>query len=262
MMNYRTGENPAIALYKFWLSIIRATNPPHEQDRSVPFLVDRYGIATAGQDERGRPILAFGWLMGGRGVHSMFEVTANGHFRIAGTMHGTHRRNILARATFLEWGYRAQRYQWYVNTTNAYRELWRWSHDSFSNWNDPIWYYSEDLLGCRSWRQTSTWVALERRGAQWRMVPTRLHGQEDVHDSLTARFASYEQLTKRRYLAHENHHRTSHGLEPKKSVRAITVRAGGQVLDQEEAVKRLVALLDPSLPAVSPQPLPRPKEAV
>lgn len=269
-MNYRAGENPAIALYRYWLSVIQATNPPHEQDRCVPFLVDGHGIWILGKDWRGRPILAFGQTRGyERSGWSLFEVTAEGHFRISANMHGAHRRNVVRHATFLSWGYRASRYQWYVDTANVYKPLWSWSHDSFKDWANPLRYYSEDLLGCRTWGQTYAWMALERWREGWRMVPTRR--QEMFHGSrldrramrryaaLKQRFDDYERLTERRYLKHENIHRENIGLDPKRSARPVTVRAGGQVLTQDEAVKRIVALLNPATPAITP--LPRPKEA-
>lgn len=263
-MNESTRVDPARELYALWDTILSA-----------------YGNHTCGWGPRGWGIwrnqdtggISYGQLTNGWPCH-WFNLLPDGRFKV-NHMFGSYRRSGIAQGTFLGYGFTHSRYQWFVHASpsekhtgwnNTYRTRWR---DFFTDWNNPVSYVSEDLLGVRSYRQTRPWLTLARdEWGAWEIVPA-LDQVDPEAEALKA--ASYEQehlwsrwnrwkktCARRRFVA-ENQHRVKNGLDPKVSARTPTIRSAGQVLSPDQAVRRLAALLEVSQPAKT-TPL-RPKEA-
>lgn len=246
------SARPAVALYKFWDTVLTHTG----QDR-LEFGQRGWSLIRETGDSIG-----FGQY------RSHFVVDAKGRFHLD-KMHGTYRRNVIAQhVPFLGWSYTHSRYQWLVDF-NAPTNLYHWRTTNLADWQNPHHYVSEDLLGCRTYYQTNRWCVLKKVDGEFRIqlahdqtAPDR-HGEynERLQAELPAarkQWCRYEQIVEQRYARARRNHLGEAANEM--SVRTPTMLIGNQPLPTDVAVERLLALLEVDQPAKT-TPLKRPKEA-
>jgi len=245
--------HPAIALYRFWRQVLDFT-----ERKVIAFGAPGWGLTIGASDDH----IHYG-RFGGYSVDCHFTLAPDGRFRW-GTMYGVVRRREIALAVpFLAWGFTHARYQWFVDFDRVRKERGWWNGGyNLTDFQEPRHYVSEDLLGCRVWRQTARWCTLERFPGEWRIMPATAGPWRSTSDRDEAceDWDRYELVIGRRYQKSENHFRIANGLDPKLSARTPTLRAGGKVLSTDQSVDRLLALLETEQPAKN-HPLKRPKEA-
>lgn len=238
---YASGENPGIALYKFWDATLDGSGRERSNTKALPFERNGWGIAYDGSED-GR-VIHYGQLSGQHlGAHH-FSLTSTGEFKL-GPMWGQYRRDAIVCATFLRWGWLRGRYQWYIDTepVDRSRPYYYWHARDLLDHHNPTLYLSEDVLGCRDWRQDPAWMRAERTERGWEMVP--------VKESDRRYWKHYLKIRERRYRSSLNRERATLGLPPvRASRRPATLRSGTQALTPDEAVTALVAAFTVTTPA-------------
>lgn len=276
MKIYPRGTNPAVALYKLWHTLIAAQHP-HPLTAEVPLATrynpyhnrysrDRYpivgfgpheggAITVSGFDQQQRPVLWFGRRWHQNYLDPRLALDADGRFFLY-SLWGNTQREQVAQATFLNFGYAASRIRWFVDCDHTYHcvDL----HDPAN----PVRYHHANVV-------TGRWLRLRRSGPIWDLEPAlnqlwpselaqghNAWGQDNDTALAHARQVyDYDvALRERRYTRLA---RSITGKQGRTSTARIT--EAGQPIGRDQAVTRLVALLEVRTPAKSTPK--RPKEA-
>lgn len=251
-LHVEPGDNPAVALYGLWDSVLDLTDL-----RWMSFGQPGWGLARCGED-----VIALIQLHGGgQGYSEHFWLSEEGHFRF-GYMFGWYRRrNVALAAPFLNWSYVAGKYQWTVDFTE---NKGSWNRNYLVDYETPRHYLSESILGADSWGNTK-YFELERTDEWtegWKMMPATRTKDPLVIESRTQIVRSYEELIRKRNLKMHNLTLAAQGLPAiTERSRDATLRTGGVLLQREQATARLLAHLQAEEPARITPITKKPKEA-
>lgn len=245
------SPHPGVALYRFWNTVLTAYG-----NDTVAFGEKGWGLKRDGRN------IGYGQFYKW-GVYPYFTIAPDGRFQFGG-MHGEYRRSAIAKATFLDWTWTHSRYQWLVNFDLATKgQRWWDRRKDITDYEKPLHYLSEDVMGCRTWGQTRRWLILEQGAYGWKIGPARnqeaapgKRTSKAAYDLLRASWDHYEHVVDLRYRRLRN---VAEGRSTV-SVAPPTVRDGKQVLNEGQAVQRLLAFLEESQPAKTTA-FKRPKEA-
>lgn len=265
--------DPARTLHKFWLSILEAASNEDDGGKLsdvFAFGPAGWGIGVVDTDVLDRPVIGFGQIWkGSSSVYTHFRVAADGRFMLE-RMWGYERRTIIAQSTFLDWGYKAGRYQWFVDlgydTVQDGRYYGRYmsGNPKLGTWKEPVPYLSEAALGANQWH--NPWWALEpdNNASGWKIVPTDQTPPGGTNDEQTEALTTahwrdvwerYNRTREFRYRKEENAWRASQGMKPlrvnSRSEPAPRVTHDGEVVVDDAAVHLFAAHFDVSLPANS-----------
>lgn len=257
-------RNPARSLYLYWLGIMKATYPDGITSGGFITLGQRqWGVGIDSMDTRGRPVFALGPVTGYGGVSTRLLVAADGRFRVMYL--NPDARTGVSSHSFLSWVWLASRHQWGVDLDHACR----WQGAAFEEWQRPREYVPERVLITNWYLQRSAhWLALERAGEDWRIVPARNQSapNEDKRRTpsraLLHEFAESDRLRLRRYRLAERAWRLANGEIPSVSAGPGKVTLAGREIDREEAVLQIIAMLDVTTPAKTTPLRKRPEEAL
>lgn len=149
--------NPALALYKFWRTVLVSTIRDSRDDPLTQHLrgsthlgVDGWRIGFYNEGPLEQPNITFG----------SFRLTSKGEFQLV-RPHGFEQRNAIARGTFLEWNH-WRGYNWFVDTKEPPNMPWIRTGGRLQDWTDPMHYVSEPVMGARRsyWTKTRPWMKL------------------------------------------------------------------------------------------------------
>lgn len=241
MTSIYAGRNPARALYKLWSAIIDTNGGG---SRSTYYGGGRSLIHRYADDH----MISYGNL----------TLAKDGRFQL-NHMHGHIQRKKVCEGTFLGFNYWRNWYQWFVDFDEP---SYYASTYVLGNWQKPVPYVSELVLGNRSWRYDNTWMVLEQYDAPqglapWRIVPAK--NQNKPGDPWATKrktlspeqqriWVRHEALVQRRY-SQMFEEATGMKVTTKTSVRTPSVTSNGTKHEGDAAVHVIRALLDVHQPA-------------
>lgn len=233
----RAQRHPAKALYLTWLTILESYSDAKHLNMSVAYR--NSAIRITGFDSNGRPELSYG---------GNFTVRENGHFSLKWLTRPSERR-LVGEATFLDWSHFRGDYQWYFSP--SFERASYWDGRSLCDWQDPIHYISEKVMGAHGYIKNNIDLKLvpDTGPGGWRIAPASFSPTNKNYGRIIteADFVRYEELRQRRYRLLERQWRIHRGEIDVRGRRLPTPEEKEVRLDQEAAC--LMAHFDVSQPA-------------
>jgi hypothetical protein len=187
------NDNPAIALYDYWLMVLNGARLPRESEwlrGSLQFGRDTYmGLIPLRDGTPERPHIGYGYTFSHN--TERFTLTPEGHFKMT-KMHGYKVRNAIQNNTFLTWLYGWRGYHWTTaeNLGGHYRRL--------EDWENPIHYTPEWAMNLQWYTSDPDWLRLEEVDGAWHIKPVP-SGVYPECDSRIDLFERAERLRIKRY---------------------------------------------------------------
>lgn len=237
-------QNPAMRLYEFWNTVLDGTQADPNRSAGIFFGHDKYHGIGISDTASGYRALAYGHPTYSNGFWPMFEVNAQGEFRI-GHLWGWQQRDMIARHTFLRWVRYRSAYNW---TVSLDERGGTYQPDILDDWRAPMHYLPEHLMG-RGYR-SSVWLKLVHGGVPqqptgaWQMEFSRdLHG---IHQQ--ADYDRFEALRLRRYHLLKRAHLIDAGHYSARSKGPFLTPEEKEAI-QEKRAEGIAAHLTTSMPA-------------